>query len=158
MKKLSTLIIFFITLSCLAQDCRYLYDQIDDFSGKRSLGLKPVRIATMDNGFFLRVDLNATGDIVFLHVPISEKYGCATYDSYIMFKLEDGTVLESRNFGKTDCGERPSLYFRLDADMVEMLGNVPLSNIRLSTDRSLMDARKITHPTYFIENLKCLDL
>tara|TARA_R100000306_G_C4375459_1_gene141765 strand:+ start:1020 stop:1490 length:471 start_codon:yes stop_codon:yes gene_type:complete len=155
MKNITFLFLIISTISF--SQCKIFYDKVDDFTGKRTLGTKPERIATMDLGFYLRLDLNKNGDFIFIGATGYDKLGCATSDSYISIKLMDGNIITSNNFGEIDCSERPSMYFNLNDNQISLLKNSSIDKIRISGSELTLDSRNVKNPNYFIETLKCLE-
>ena len=140
-------------LMASGQECDYMKNEVDEFTGKVNKVLNWKEVAKNDIGK-MHISLRYL-DGAYMALGYSGDVGCVTSEGKIMIKLEDGEMVTLKNFGDIDCGDTPSFLFDIFPEDITKLSSSPISKIRLYGSDAYSDLDP-TDKDYFINNLPCV--
>ena len=156
MKKI--IIIFFIlslTVS-YSQDCRYIKNEVDEFTGKKVVKTDWYDLKTKDGLYIMLRNINKRKSIVF---TLDRDLGCAVSykgrKSAAKIKLENGVIVSFYHNAKTDCGDF-TLIGRLTENDIKKLKESPIKTIRFNGTKYYHDTKDVAFKTFFIDKIDCV--
>ena len=137
-------------------DCPYEYriNEIDEFSRNHRKVIRSDRIGTSSDGNSLRAFVAQVGDFYGIYLILYSNLGCmASNSSTANFKFLDGSVIELRHIGDTDC--RDIMYFIGNAsDDIDIFRTKQLEKIHLTGTENYSDIT-LDKGMYFITAFNC---
>jgi hypothetical protein len=101
-------------------ECEYEKNEIDEFTGEKSVVTKVMKIGTN-----LNMNASKLNGAILLKFQYIGLLGCSNIDSHIILKFMDGTTLKMANAAKEDCGENPFIT----ADVTKLVSKLKVKNI-----------------------------
>lgn len=141
-----------MTLGRKPADCAYTMNEVDAFSGVTKMVTKERRLAER-GGVRLLFFCGRVNDQFLIYFRHSADLGCVTSKSFVMIKFTDGTIIEMRHMGKTDCSDYAYVSCVATDHMPELL-NKPISMIRVSAEK--YDDFTVTGGMTIANDLNCL--
>src|SRR5690606_8493472 len=125
----TTLALILSTLVSTAySQCKVAMDEVDAFTGKRTVALKGDYLGTLVQ-VAARIDSS-----YYLYLSTHQDVGCSqTGQSQVWFKLDDGTIIQLPHVGSLNC--KGSFTIKLD-DYIAELKTHNVTTIRLIGSRS----------------------
>lgn len=137
-----------------SHDCNYNKKEIDEFTGDKKIVLEPQKIAKKKY-YKLYAYLARVGDQRVVYLNYYRDMGCASYDSYAIFKFADGTTAKVKHGADTDCDDYPTFIALID-NVADELKSKKLEKIRLGMS-DYYDDIEIEETDYFMKNIGCLE-
>lgn len=156
-------------------NCKYSVNEIDEFSGERTIKTEPVIVGKTTNGRKVYAQLmNSKGFKIIKLSGYGIDLGCTTSNTTIDIKLVNGDVINLVNHADTECGGDLSVYSFFSPlkendlssitelkdsqeDVLQKLMRSPIEKIKISGTKyyTVIDIDDI-HRSYLLINLACI--
>ncbi len=135
-------------------DCKISESSIDEFSGVKTTVIKGNTKVTPYTCDLKMVSFSkGTSTNYVFYANLLKDLGCISYDSKLTILFTDGTTIEIKYMGDTDCGDNFYFYGLIDS-YLDVLSTKEVKKMRF-TGKTYADV-EITNSKYFIETLSCL--
>ncbi len=153
MKKIISIALLLISFCSYSQRCRIKYIENDEFTKTTNIVMRREAISIKYE--MLRSRMIKSDSLYVLMLNYSRDIGCASSESYIILKLENGELLEFKHMSSVDCSESATFTTALN-EHIDLLRKHDVIKIRYCLSNKYVDI-PLTKDNYFIHQIKCLD-
>lgn len=147
MKKLFFIWVIIIPFLLKAQDCKFLQDEKDEFTGEMRIQTRPARVTA---GMFEKMLLNfrKVGSTYILGMEYTPATGVIREGDELIFKMVDSTFVKAKAISTTPStttyssgyvANWISCHFNISKSEIQKLTQQPIQKIRFNTVRNYYD-------------------